>query len=257
MPDTISHHTDMIHHEPNKLPDFWWLNPWAYARDLKQALDAVHEMADFEAAAYENAKTLIKQKDEQIEYHRKRCNDFHREVAATLIKEADAPTAYENTIDLVRWACDAIKTLRKDRDEAYRVNKNVNEAMSNLTSAIAAARVATPDTCLDGHGPESWMKNTVALLDRVVNERDALRDERNKLADEIAELKDKCRFIHGVHKGDVCGNHEPRIHAGEAPDLDAFRFGHTHVHEKPKAKRKPKARRKPAMAKATKRRAKR
>jgi hypothetical protein len=46
MPDTLSHHPDMITIRPNKMPAFWWLFPWAYARTLHMSANAVKAYAD-------------------------------------------------------------------------------------------------------------------------------------------------------------------------------------------------------------------
>jgi len=46
MPDPLSHHTDMITIRPNKMPAFWWLVPWAYARTLHMSANALKAYAD-------------------------------------------------------------------------------------------------------------------------------------------------------------------------------------------------------------------
>ena len=46
MPDPLSHHTDMITIRPNKMPAFWWLFPWAYARTLHISANALKAYAD-------------------------------------------------------------------------------------------------------------------------------------------------------------------------------------------------------------------
>ena len=46
MPDPLAHSTDMITIRPNKMPAFWWLVPWAYARTLHMSANAVKAYAD-------------------------------------------------------------------------------------------------------------------------------------------------------------------------------------------------------------------
>jgi hypothetical protein len=46
MPDPLAHHTDMITIRPNKMPAFWWLFPWAYARTLHMSANALKAYAD-------------------------------------------------------------------------------------------------------------------------------------------------------------------------------------------------------------------
>jgi hypothetical protein len=47
MPDPLAHSPDMITTiRPNKMPAFWWLVPWAYARTLHMSANAVKAYAD-------------------------------------------------------------------------------------------------------------------------------------------------------------------------------------------------------------------
>ena len=47
MPDPLSHSPDMITTiRPNKMPAFWWVCPWAYARVLHMSANAVKAYAD-------------------------------------------------------------------------------------------------------------------------------------------------------------------------------------------------------------------
>lgn len=209
MPDPTAHADDMKSLaviEPNTSPAFWWLNPWGYALSMKRALDAVHLLSEATEDAYQAAKHVIKQKDELADYHRNNLNAFQRKVELTL-KPVFGDCGYEDTIDLVDWAAEEIKTLRAEK------------------ARCAAELLETKETVL-----------------KLVDGNERAGDDMTKAEARIKELEEKCRLIHGVHQGDVwvAGNHEPRIHAGEAPDLDAFRFGCMHLHEKPKAKRKPK-----------------
>lgn len=95
------------------------------------------------------------------------------------------------------------------------------------------------DTISYVHWAADEIKSLRTELAGITEDRDAYIEKLDKTKAELdsalkrgSELQERCRLIHG--------NHEPRIHGGEAPDLDIFRFGHMHVHEKPKIKRKPK-----------------
>ena len=46
MPDPLAHSPDMITIRPNKMPTFWWLFPWSYARVLHMSANAVKAYAD-------------------------------------------------------------------------------------------------------------------------------------------------------------------------------------------------------------------
>jgi hypothetical protein len=47
MPNPLAHSTDMITTiRPNKMPAFWWVCPWAYARTLHISANAVKAYAD-------------------------------------------------------------------------------------------------------------------------------------------------------------------------------------------------------------------
>ena len=46
MPDPLSHAPDMITIRPNKMPAFWWVCPWAYARTLHMSANALKAYAD-------------------------------------------------------------------------------------------------------------------------------------------------------------------------------------------------------------------
>ena len=47
MPDPLAHSPDMITTiRPNKMPAFWWLVPWAYARTLHMSANALKAYAD-------------------------------------------------------------------------------------------------------------------------------------------------------------------------------------------------------------------
>ena len=46
MPDPLSHHPAMLIVKPNSMPRFWWLCPWAYARQLHRNCNALRALCD-------------------------------------------------------------------------------------------------------------------------------------------------------------------------------------------------------------------
>ena len=47
MPNPLAHSPDMITTiRPNKMPAFWWVCPWAYARTLHMSANALKAYAD-------------------------------------------------------------------------------------------------------------------------------------------------------------------------------------------------------------------
>ena len=46
MPDPLAHSADMITIRPNKMPAFWWLFPWSYARVLHMSANALKAYVD-------------------------------------------------------------------------------------------------------------------------------------------------------------------------------------------------------------------
>ena len=51
---------------PNKMPAFWWLFPWAYARTLHMSANAVKAYADRQDQALEIFRGVIEIKDAEI-----------------------------------------------------------------------------------------------------------------------------------------------------------------------------------------------
>ena len=46
MPDPLSHHPAMLIIKPDSMPRFWWLVPWAYARQLHRNCVALKALCD-------------------------------------------------------------------------------------------------------------------------------------------------------------------------------------------------------------------
>jgi hypothetical protein len=51
---------------PNKMPAFWWLFPWAYARTLHMSANAVKAYADKADRCVEMQLRIIEDKDREI-----------------------------------------------------------------------------------------------------------------------------------------------------------------------------------------------
>ena len=76
MPDPLAHSPDMITTiRPNKMPAFWWLVPWAYARTLHMSANAVKAYADRQDQALEIFRGVIEIKDAEIRMLKQRVRD--------------------------------------------------------------------------------------------------------------------------------------------------------------------------------------
>jgi len=75
MPDPLAHSPDMITIRPNKMPAFWWLVPWAYARTLHMSANAVKAYADRQDQALEIFRGVIEIKDAEIRMLKQRVRD--------------------------------------------------------------------------------------------------------------------------------------------------------------------------------------
>jgi hypothetical protein len=60
---------------PNKMPAFWWLVPWAYARTLHMSANAVKAYADRQDQALEIFRGVIEIKDAEIRTLKLRIRD--------------------------------------------------------------------------------------------------------------------------------------------------------------------------------------
>jgi hypothetical protein len=201
MPDPLSHHTDMITHKPNEMPTLWWLNPWAYARNLKQALHAVDLLTETTEDAYQAAKAVIKQKEELADYHRNNLNTFQRKVELAL-KPVFSNCDYEDTLDLVGFAAEEIKDSRAQRIRASAElleNKNLvlkllderEKYEKDLTKAEARVKQVTL-FCENAGAERDREKKRVEQITLLVNERDRWVDTRDK---EIIRLTNLTRNL--------------------------------------------------------------
>ena len=67
MPNPLAHSPDMITTiRPNKMPAFWWLFPWSYARVLHMSANAVKAYADRQDQCLEILRGVIEIKDAEI-----------------------------------------------------------------------------------------------------------------------------------------------------------------------------------------------
>ena len=60
---------------PNKMPAFWWVCPWAYARTLHMSANALKAYADTAWAFVEMQLRIIEDKDREIATLRQRVAD--------------------------------------------------------------------------------------------------------------------------------------------------------------------------------------
>ncbi len=67
---------------PNKMPAFWWLVPWAYARTLHMSANALKAYADQADRTIELQIRIIEDKNDEIEYLRQRVADLNDAVIA-------------------------------------------------------------------------------------------------------------------------------------------------------------------------------
>ena len=75
MPDPLAHSPDMITIRPNKMPTFWWLVPWAYARTLHMSANAVKAYADRLEDLHDLQRTIIEDQAADIRLLRQRVAD--------------------------------------------------------------------------------------------------------------------------------------------------------------------------------------
>jgi len=65
----------MITIRPNKMPTFWWLVPWAYARTLHMSANAVKAYADRLEDLHDLQRTIIEDQAADIRLLRQRVRD--------------------------------------------------------------------------------------------------------------------------------------------------------------------------------------
>lgn len=204
MPDPTAHADDMKSLaviEPNNTPAFWWVNPWGYALGLKRALDAVHLLSETTEAAYQAANTVIKQKEELAEYHRTNLNTFQRKVELTL-KPVFSDCGYEDTIELVGFAAEEIKTLRAEKarcaaelleakETVLKLIDGNERAEDDMTKAEARIKQLTM-FCERAGAERDREKEKVEQITLMCNERDRQINTRDK---EIIRLTNLTRSL--------------------------------------------------------------
>ncbi|CAB4135445.1 hypothetical protein UFOVP291_14 [uncultured Caudovirales phage] len=204
MPNPTAHADDMKSPaiiKPNEMPAFWWVNPWGYALSMKRALDAVYLLSETTEDAYKAATTVIKQKDELVDYHRNNLNTFQRKVELTL-KPVFGNGGYEDTVDLVSWSADEIKDRRaqKVRDDAELLeNKELvmkllderEKYENDLTKAEARVKQLTV-FCENAGAGRDREKQKVEEITLMVNDRDRQIDTRDR---EIIRLTNLTRNL--------------------------------------------------------------
>lgn len=102
---------------PNKMPAFWWLCPWAYARTLHMSANAVKAYAD--------------RLDDVLDIQRSIIEDQSKEI--TRLKEQVNYWQIEAKTDNARW-------LR-----ALEENDALRKRLAALDDAIIAGKAITPD----------------------------------------------------------------------------------------------------------------
>jgi hypothetical protein len=65
----------MITIRPNKMPAFWWLVPWAYARTLHMSANALKAYADRLDDLHDLQRTIIEDQAADIRMLRQRVRD--------------------------------------------------------------------------------------------------------------------------------------------------------------------------------------
>ena len=188
MPDPTAHADDMKSLaviEPNTSPAFWWVNPWGYALSMKRALDAVYLLSETTEDAYKAATTVIKQKDELVDYHRNNLNTFQRKVELTL--KPVCPHLYEDTIGYVHWAADEIKALKASLSV---ITEDRNAYIEKLEKANAGRTLlVSRDKQIDGLFADIENETQrVHAITRMVNDRDTMIDIRDKEVTRLLNL---------------------------------------------------------------------
>lgn len=77
MPDPLAHSPDMITIRPNKMPAFWWVCPWAYARTLHMSANAVKAYADRLDDILDIQRSIIEDQSKEIRALKARVADLN------------------------------------------------------------------------------------------------------------------------------------------------------------------------------------
>ena len=75
MPDPLAHSPDMITIRPNKMPAFWWVVPWAYARTMHMSANALKAYADRLDDILDIQRSLIEEQAADIRLLKQRVRD--------------------------------------------------------------------------------------------------------------------------------------------------------------------------------------
>ena len=76
MPDPLSHHPAMLIIKPDSMPRFWWLVPWAYARTLHRAANALRALSDKQDDTIALQASIINEQQDDIKYLQRRVLDL-------------------------------------------------------------------------------------------------------------------------------------------------------------------------------------
>jgi len=98
MPDPLAHSPDMITIRPNKMPAFWWLVPWAYARTLHMSANALKAYADRQDQVLEIFRGVIEIKDAEIRMLKQRVADQNDAIIRGTVITPDATPYRDETI---------------------------------------------------------------------------------------------------------------------------------------------------------------
>ena len=61
---------------PNAMPPFWWLVPWAYARTLHRAANALRALSDKQDDTIALQASIINEQQDDIKYLQRRILDL-------------------------------------------------------------------------------------------------------------------------------------------------------------------------------------
>lgn len=91
-PSHKTHEQNMNIIRPNKMPAFWWLVPWSYARTLHTAANAVKAYADRLDGILDIQRSIIDDQSAEIRFLRQRVEDLND---AIISGQAIVPDAKE------------------------------------------------------------------------------------------------------------------------------------------------------------------
>ena len=98
MPDPLAHSPDMITIRPNKMPTFWWVFPWSYARVLHMSANAVKAYADRLDDILDIQRSLIEEQAAEIRLLKARVADQNDAIIKGTAITPDAKPYRDETI---------------------------------------------------------------------------------------------------------------------------------------------------------------